>query len=223
MAPFVAASKDPSVEPHLGQHSSARQRTRDSRHANERVQTTWARPSGVRKRILTRGQPAKDPHIVCLWRDVTWDDRRHGRDPAGCAVRARVLSWLVSRRWKPRRCSRRSQHRQQIYGNGSRRSRHSGSQPPSGWAHATVLFKAEGAVRAECRIGPGRPGRWCARRAAAALRPRDVPLLERASPPFSSFCLSPVQILRSLRPPRDPTSGPDNQNHPSGEHASPRP
>lgn len=41
-------------------------------------------------------------------------------------------------------------------------------------------LEAEGAVRAECRIGRGRHGRWCARRAAAALRPRDVPLLEGA-------------------------------------------
>jgi 4Fe-4S binding domain len=45
----------------------------------------------------------------------------------------------------------------------------------------------------------------------------------RTSPSFSSLCFSAVQILRSMRPPRGPTSGPSNRNHPFGRTCQSQP
>jgi hypothetical protein len=39
---------------------------------------------------------------------------------------------------------------------------------------------------------------------------------ERAPSSFSSMCFNPVQILRSIRPPSGPASGPSARNHPFG-------
>ncbi len=45
----------------------------------------------------------------------------------------------------------------------------------------------------------------------------------RASPSYSSLCFSPVQILRSMRPPRGLTSGPSNRNYPFGHTCQSQP